>query len=453
MKKLYTILCMGLLLLASCEKLVEVNSPDNQLGTAQVFEDVNIADAALGGLYFELGNSSVIKGGSYYGAGCLLGSYTDDLENFHIDLNGTVDIYQNQVLPTNTIIKSIWQSSYTQIYYANSIIQGAENSTALSDTDKNRIKGEALFIRSLIYYYLQQIFGDIPYTTSLDYEHNRTIGKTDAAEVLEQLESDVAETVALLGDDYRDAERIYVNRKTAQLLLANIYLLRGKWTLAEQTADAVIQSPLYQFQTDINEVFHKSGSHILWQLSPEYSGDATSEGMLFITTVMPYSYALSDDLMNTFDAGDLRRQVWISEVTYSGETWYIPYKYKNRSDNSNEYSIIFRLEEVYFIKAEALARQNRFDEALPWLNATRVRAGLTAFTSLSGDSFYNELLAEKRREFFTESGLRFLDLKRMGRLSDLSAVKPNWEDYMQVLPLPESEMMLDPNLAPQNTGY
>jgi hypothetical protein len=444
---------MGLLLLASCEKLVEVNSPDNQLGTAQVFEDVNIADAALGGLYYELGNSSVIQGGSYYGANCLLGSYADDLENYHYDMNGTVDIYQNQVLPTNTIIKSIWRSAYTQIYSANSIIQGAENSKTLSDTDKSRIKGEALFIRSLIYYYLQQIFGDIPYTTSLDYEYNRTIGKTDAAEVMEHLEADVAEAVALLGDDYRDAERIYVNRKTAQLLLANIYLFRSEWTLAEQTADAVLQSPLYQFQTDINEVFHNSGSHILWQLSPEYSGDATSEAMLFITTVMPYSYALSDDLMNTFDAGDLRRQVWISEVTNSGETWYIPYKYKNRSDNFNEYSIIFRLEEAYFIKAEALARQNRFDDALPWLNATRVRAGLTAFTSLSGDSFYNELLAEKRREFFAESGLRFIDLKRFGRLDDLSAVKPNWENYMQVLPLPESEMLLNPNLKPQNTGY
>jgi hypothetical protein len=454
MKKLYTLLCLALLLLASCEKLVEVDFPDNQLGTAQVFEDVSIANAALGNLYYELGNSSIIKGGSYYGAGCLLGSYADDLDNYHYDQNGTVDIYQNQVLATNTIIRYIWQFAYTQIYYANSIIQGAENSKALSVADKNRIKGEALFIRSLIYYYLQQIFGDIPYTTSLDYEYNRTIGKTDAAEVLELLEADASDAVALLEDDYRDGERIYVNRGTAQLLLANIYLLRSEWTLAEQTADAVIQSPLYQFQTDINEVFHKSGSHILWQLSPEYSGDATLEASFFyVVDALPNSYVMTESLLNTFDAGDLRRQVWMAPVTYGGQTWYRPCKYKNRTDNTDEYSVVFRLEEVYFVRAEALARLNRFDEALPYLNATRERAGLTAFTSLSGEDFFNELLAEKRREFFTESGLRFLDLKRMGRLDDLSAVKANWEDYMQVLPLPESEMLLNPNLAPQNTGY
>jgi hypothetical protein len=456
MKKLYTLLYLGLLLITSCEKLVEVNYPDNQLGTAQVFKDVNIANAALGNLYFELGNSSIIKGGSYFGAGCLLGSYADDLDNFHYDLNGSVDIYQNQVQTTNMNVKSIWQTSFKQIYYANSIIQGAESSTELSDTDKNRIKGEALFIRTLIFYYLQQLFGDIPYTTSLDYEYNRTIGKTDAGEVLGLLETDASNAVSLLEDDYRDAERIYVNRKSAQLLLANIYLLRGEWTLAEQTADAVIKSPLYQFQTDINKVFHKSGSHILWQLSPEYNGDATEEALLFyVTNAVPYSYVLTENLINTFDAADLRRQIWMAPVTYEGQTWYRPDKYKGYVNGSNfdEYSIVFRLEEAYFIMAEALARLNRFDEALPYLNATRERAGLTAFTLLSGENFFNELLAEKRREFFTESGLRFLDLKRMGRLNELSSVKANWEEYMQVWPLPESEILLNPNLAPQNTGY
>ncbi len=456
MRKLYILISLGLLFLTACENLVHVDYPANQIGTTQVFEDIQTANAALGALYTSLRDQSFITGGSYFGADALLGSYTDDLDCYQYDQNGVVDIYQNQQLETNSTISTIWKRAYEQIYYANSIIQGTEHSTALTESEKNRIKGEALLIRSLIYFYQQQIFGDIPYTTSLDYEYNRTISKTEASVIMEQLKVDVTEAADLLEDNYRDAERIYPNRKAAQLLLTRILLLLNEWSLAEQIAESILTSPLYQFQPDINEVFHKSGSNILWQLKPEHDGDAAGEApFYYFTNSTPNSYVLTQNLVNVFDEDDLRRQNWMVPVTFEEQTWYRPNKYKNyiNGSNSDEYSIVFRLEEVYFIIAEALAKQGRFDEALPWLNATRERSGLTALTSLSGENFMSELLAEKRREFFAEAGLRFLDLKRMGRLDVLSSVKPNWEDYMQVWPLPQSEMLLNPNLAPQNTGY
>lgn len=455
MKKKYTILCLVLLLQTSCEKLVEVDYPTNQIGTTQVFEDLNTANAALAGLYADLRDGSIVEGAGFYTAGTLLASYADELDCYTNDQNGVLEIYQDQQQETNTVIKNIWNKSYWQVYYANSIIYGAEHSTALSDANKDRIKGEALLIRSLIYFYLEQLFGDIPYTASLDYEYNRKISKTDAATVLELLEFDLTEAAGLLQDEYRNSERIYPNRKAAQLLLARIYLLREEWSQAEKMADTILLSPLYQFHTDINEVFHNSGTHILWQLKPENSGDATEEASFYyFTNSAPYSYALTSDLVNSFAAEDLRKQAWIAEVTYNGNTWYRSFKYKNLAgSNFNEYSIVFRLEEVYFIMAEALAKQSRYDEALPYLNATRERAGLTALTSLSEENFNTELLAEKRREFFCESGHRFLDLKRWGKLDELIAVKPNWEDYMQAWPLPQSEMLLNSNLSPQNSGY
>jgi len=453
MRKIHTLFCLGLLLLTACEDMVETDYPTNQIGTTQVFDDVQTANAALSGLYAGLRDNSVLAG-SYYGISSLLGSYADDLDCYYYDQNGVVDIYLNQQQATNTIVERIWNTAYQQIYYANSTIEGAEHSTALSGDDKNRIIGEAMLVRSLLYFYLQQLFDNIPYTTSLDYEYNRNLSKTEASVLLEQLEADITEAAGLINDDYRDAERIYPNRKAAQLLLARIYLLRGEWPLAEQMAVTILQSPLYQFQTDINEVFHKSGSHILWQLKPENDGDAVEEAMFYyFANSAPNSYVLTQNLINTFDEEDLRVQNWMAPVTFEDQTWFRPYKYKNRSDNTNEYCIVFRMEEVYFIMAEALAKQNRFDEALPYLNATRERAGLTGFTSLSGEEFMNELLAEKRREFFTESGHRFLDLKRWGRLDELSAVKPNWEGNKSAWPLPQNELLLNPNLYPQNTGY
>ena len=455
MKKIYTVLCLALLLLAACENLVEVDYPANQIGTAQVFEDLQTANAALAGLYAGLRDQSLITGGSYYGAGALLGSYADDLDCYFYDQNGVVDISNNQQQKTNSNIETIWNTAYQQVYYANSIIYGAEHSTALAEGDKNRIRGEALLVRSLIYFYLQQLFGDIPYTASLDYEYNRSLSKTDATAVLEQLELDLTEAISLLPDDYRDAERIYPNRKAAQVLLARVCLLRQEWSLAEQAAKSILQSPLYRFQADLGEVFHKSGTHILWQLKPQNSGDAAMEASFYyFTSSTPNSYVLSQNLLNTFAENDLRKTHWMASVTFEGQNWYRPCKYKNLpGDNTDEYSVVFRLEEVYFIMAEALAGQNRLDEALPYLNATRQRAGLTAFTSLTGEAFNSELMAEKRREFFAESGLRFLDLKRWGRLDQLKATKPNWQDYKQVWPLPQKELLLNANLNPQNPGY
>ncbi len=452
MKKIYTLFCMGILLLASCEELVEVDAPNNQIGTTQVFNDLKTANSALSGLYASLRDRSVISGDN--GIGTLLGTYTDDLDFCQTDQNRYTDIYLNQQQESNTAILDLWGYAYQQIYQANSIIYGTEHSTVLSDNDKNRIKSEALFVRSLNYFYLQQLFDEIPYTNSLDYEYNRNLSKTGPSALLEQLESDLTEAISLLTDNYRDAERIYPNRKAAELLLARIYLQQGKWALAEQLAETILQSPLYQFQTNINEVFHKSGTHILWQLKPQNSGNATKEAEIYYSTSSPNIYAITQDLVDSFEDVDLRKQSWITRITYNGNTWYRMDKYKNRSgSNTNEYSVILRLEEVYFILAEALAKQNRYSEALPYLNATRVRAGLTAYTSLSGENFSNELLAEKRREFFTEFGHRFIDLKRWNKLSVLSAVKSNWADYKKSWPLPQSELLLNPNLYPQNTGY
>ena len=455
MKNIYIIYLLGALLMASCENLIEVDDPTNQLSTSQVFEDSRTANAALTGLYASLRDRSVLTGGSYIGIGPLLASYADDLDCYYYDQNGVVDLSRNLQQETNSTIESIWKTTYQQIYYANAIIYGVQHSTALSDEDKNTLQGEAILLRSLLYYYLQELFGDIPYTSGTDYEYNRNLAKTTNEEILSQLVTDLKEAITYLNDDYRNAERIYPNRKVAELLLARIYLIQEEWILAEETASDILQSPLYQFQNDIQEVFHKSGNHILWQLKPKNNGDATSEAnFYYFTDAAPNSYALTDDLVNTFTDDDLRKQFWMSQVSFNDEFWHRPDKYRNLAgNNTNEYSVVFRLAEVYFIMAESLIKQSRYDEALPYLNATMERAGLPAFTSLSEDAILTELLAEKRREFFTEFGHRFFDLKRLGQLEELRATKPNWADYKSVWPLPQSEMLLNTNLHPQNSNY
>ncbi|WP_313239758.1 RagB/SusD family nutrient uptake outer membrane protein, partial [Sphingobacterium multivorum] len=322
-------------------------------------------------------------------------------------------------------------------------------------SEKQRIKGEALLVRSILFFYLQQIFGDIPYPTSTDYQINQSLSKIPSSEVLTRLENDLSSSISLLSDSYRSTERIIPNRKVGELMLAKIYMLQSRWNNAETLLRTITQSSLYQFENDLSKVFTKTGGHILWQLKPKNSGDATQEVIAYyFTGAAPSNYALSQNLVNTFTVGDQRKNQWMATVTVAQNTWYRPAKYKTLTNNTTEYSVIFRLEEVYLLLAESLAEQDKLAEALPLLNATRQRATLPVLSMpISKQSLLNEILLEDRKEFFTEMGHRFLDLKRMNRLDDLLPIKSNWKNYHSLWPLPQKELLLNPNLNPQNTGY
>ncbi|ACU07556.1 putative outer membrane protein, probably involved in nutrient binding [Flavobacteriaceae bacterium 3519-10] len=457
LKRIYTVSLGALLLSAlhSCENLLDVNTPVSQTGSEQVFESVGTADAALSHLYTEIQAYSLLNGGSG-GAGALLGAYTDDLISYDVySQNGDMDIYQNVQGPSNISIKGVWTNAYSEIYTANAIINGVEKSTGIGEDDRRRIKGEALFVRTLIYYYLNQLFGDIPYTATTDYTVNQMLKKIPSAEVQLKIQEDLYSAAALLNDEYRNPERIYPNRKTAELLLATVLMTRQQYATAEALLRGIIQSPLYQWQPAVQETFKKNGQHILWQLKPLYPTQATNEVLLYyFESAHPTMYTLSDHLITSFSAGDLRKQWWTKEITVEQTAYYRADKYTRIFDNTDEYSIVFRLEEAYLLLAEALAQQGKLSEALPYLNAVKAKAGIPHVApSVTKEQLLDEILAENRKEFFTERGIRFTTLKRMNRLSDLTSHKPNWKAHHQVWPLPFSELSLNPNLNPQNNGY
>lgn len=439
----------------SCEKLIETDFPNNQLATELVFEDEQTAEAALAGLYAGLWNNSIISG-TADGAGLALGIYTDDITCLSTTgSNGIVDIFNNQQLETNTSVNSIWTNAYQQIYMANSILEGVENSKSLSAPVKNRIKGEVLFVRSILYFYLYQIFGEIPYTDTTNYLYNTSLGRMPMNEFLIRLETDLSEAVSLLPSAYRNAERIYPNKSVGYVLLTKLKMNLGKWQEAEVLSQTIIQNSAYTFQTDLSKVFLKSSAHIIWQLKPKNNNDATKEATLYNFVSAPGSYVLNQNLINAFATNDLRRQHYFTGVTFGSQVNYKQTKYKvTTATNTTEYSIIYRLEDVCLMLAESLVKQNKTSEAVPLINRTRQRAGLSVLsTSITQAQAMNEIREERRKEFFSEHGSRFLDLKRWGQLDLLTPVKPNWKTFHKVWPLPQKEMLLNSNLKPQNDGY
>lgn len=446
-----------LVLFTGCDSFVEVDLPSSQLNTSAVFEDKATANAAMTDIYSKLRDDGFLTG-TASGVSVAMSTYTDELTYFGSPTGANQLFYTNTVLPANGTITGWWSFGYNQIYAANTVYSGVSASTKLSQADKDQLMGEALFVRGLVHFYLVSLYGAIPYVTTSDYEQNQIVHRMPVAEVYSQIIADLEMAKTLLPPDYFGGTRIRPNKFVASALLARVYLYNGNHAEASNAASAVInETSLYTLEPNFDNAFLKDSPSTIWQLIPQTDGRNTSEGASFIFNAGPPPFgALRQELTDAFEIGDLRKAHWTRAITNGSNTWYHAYKYKQRSPTAStqEYSIVLRLSEMYLIRAEARARLGELSNAIGDLNTIRTLAGLGATTAVTQQDLLTAILNERRVELFTEFGHRFFDLKRFGQLDNvLSVLKPDWESHENLLPLPESELLLNPNLAPQNPGY
>lgn len=446
-----------LCLTAGCDSFTDVDLPSSQLTAKDVFEDKTTANAAMVDIYAKIRDHGLLTGYPS-GISSQLGLYADELLFFGISGSSQSNFYTNVLLASDTEISELWTSSYNQIYAANAIIDGVTTSTALAGSDRNQLMGEALFVRALIHFYLVNTFGDIPYIQTTDYQQNKVAHRMPENEVYAHIKEDLERAISVLPEEYIGSERVRPNKWAAQALLARVCLYRQQWGEASNAASAVLnQTGLFVWPSDIGTVFGKGSFSTIWQLMPAVAGGNTYEAGTFIFVEgPPATLALSEALIGAFSDEDLRKTNWIKAVTTGTGRWYHAYKYKESSNtgSSVEYSIVLRMAEQYLIRAEARAHQGDLIGAKEDLNKTRNLAGLQDSNAATATAIITEVLQERRREFFTEFGNRFFDLKRTAGLdATLSPIKSQWETTDLLLPLPESELLLNPNLAPQNANY
>ncbi|NUY81904.1 RagB/SusD family nutrient uptake outer membrane protein [Flavobacterium sp. MAH-1] len=440
----------------SCEDYLEVGVPDSQLSSGNVFADAGTAQAALLDVYAKLRNTSLLPGDTG-GIGLMLGNAADELTCYGNTNSPEEYFFENGVLPANPQVTTWWNNSYNVIYSANSVMEGLEESDGIAADTKDRLYGEALFLRTLVHFYLLNLYGDVPYVPTTDYRQNAAIGKMTPEMLYPILVADLQTAIGLLPDDYPSESRTRANKSTAIALLAKMYLYMGLYEQAQTQATLVIENPAYPWNDDLATVFLKDSPSTIWQLQPNYAGENTLEAVSYIFfSGPPPNRAMSGSLANAFEAGDLRFAQWVGSVTDGTDTWYYPYKYKAQdfTDSSQEYSIVTRLEELYLIRAEAFAMQGNLAAAAQDVNKIRVRAGLAEVFPADQQEMLTAIVQERRIELFCEHGQRWFDLKRLG-LSDavLGPQKPGWDATDVLLPLPETELQLNPNLLPQNPGY
>jgi hypothetical protein len=442
----------------SCNDFTDVGLPKSQITRDVVFTDDELAKSAMAGIYRSLEEEGFLSG-SDSGAQVVLSAYVDELQSYASASSDVSVFYSLSHMPSTNKISSLWTTTYTQIYYINSVIEGVGNSDQMSAAIKTKLKGEGLFLRSLLHLYLAQTFGSVPYVNTTDYELNRNIGKSTVAEIYAKCRTDLDAAVLLLPETLAAGSRTYPTKMAAYTVLARIAYESKNWDAAVQYASLVTGNTQYKMVSELTKVFLKESTGSIWSLLPFGTTYNTYQGNVFILNAAPPTrVALRADFISDFESGDVRRTAWVGQKNDSqNKTYYYPFKYKqySTSTSSLEYSVILRVEELYLIRAEAYMNKGQYVLAVSDLNAIRSRAGLPSLAATNNQAFLtNALIKERRSELFTEFGHRFYDLRHFQQLDQVMAgKKPGWKPHFSYLPLPEKELLLNPNLSPQNNGY
>lgn len=440
--------------LSSCKKLIEIPAPRTEVASSEVFKNEQSALSALTGLYSQLLINLYFTNG---GMSVYAGLAADDIYNTINSTDYNTFLSNNIPVSSSVVNSRFWAHAYKNIYHANSIIEGINNSN-LRESFKAQVLGEAKFIRAFNYFYLVNLFGDVPVVTTTDYTINSRMPRMDKSSVNEQIVLDLTDAANLLSESYPSTGRARANKWTALALLSRQYLYDKDYSKAEANTTLVINSGVYSLVTNLNNVFLVGSNETIWYLQPAGPTNlAASEGGIFVpssATTRP-TFVLTDFLLSAFELNDQRKVSWTNSNVVSSIRYYYPFKYKLRTSAAiTEVNTVFRLSELYLIRAEARAYLDNILGSQQDLNKVRNRANLSNTAANSLPTLIAAIERERQTEFFAEWGHRWLDLKRTGRIDAvLSAEKPlDWQSTDALFPIPYSEMLKNPFLV-QNPGY
>ena len=447
------ILTNGALLLSSCEKFVDLGAPPTQVITGDAFASDASANSVIRGLYSTVLNINLSGTTTFF-----TGIAADDLQYNATDA-GITEFASNNILNTNNNVANLWYNSYQLIKNTNNAISGLDASNSLTPLIKDQLIGEAKFFRAYAYFYLVNLYGDVPLQLRNDLYafEDASLPRASKQQVYDQIVSDLKDAESKMQTNYdaTASPRGRANKAAASALLARVYLYQKDYQNAELYATKVLQSSDYGMPSP-DKNFQNTSNEVILQLG-NLTG-VTTFGANYITaaTAVP-GYTLPDAVYKSFESSsttDLRKINWTSLKTISGKNYYAITKYKVASGTGAEYHIMLRLAEQYLIRAEARCKLNNLSGARSDIDAVRTRAGLTAIPSASNETqLLTAIETERLHEFFGEYGHRWLDLKRTERTTAvLSPVKANWQSTDVLFPIPQAQILINTKLT-QNPGY
>lgn len=424
--------------LAGCGDKINID-PVNSIDAGVALQTSADVEAALVGSYSAL-SSNRLYGGYIQFISELLGN------SGAIDFVGTFvqprEFAQKEILIGNSFAAATWTDAYQTINITNNVLANLEKVSAVR---KDRVEGEAKFIRSALLFELVRLYArdwndgspqsnpgvPLVLTPTTRFDATSQVARNTVAEVYAQIITDLTTAEAKLpaGNGF------FANKATAAAMLARVYLQQARYAEAGAAANRVITSNRYALTSSFAEEFETTTN--------------TSEDIFAIQITS--QDGLND--LNTYFSGSQRGDIEVTSsfINLYGATDergdFFDDVYTLKFDNQYGNVKVIRLAEMYLIRAESNSRLGTAVGASPLTDLNRVRARAGATLRTTATATLDNILLERRLELAFE-GFRLHDVKRLRQ----SVGSIPFNSPRLILPIPQRERDVNPNLV-QNEGY
>lgn len=384
--------------------------------------------------------------------------------------------------PTTPSVESVFNANYDGINRCNQALNILPKLTKADANLRNRLMGEAKFLRAFMYFTLVKCYGGVPIVDRLPNpssteDREMLLTRKTASEVYAFIETDLIDAIAALPEKsaYPANEKARASKGAAYALLAKVNLYQKNWQKVVDNCNAVTG---YSLAPDYAIMFRLAGEN-----DAESIFEIQGVGSIPARGIQGYSNTQgargaggwgwgfntpSQSLVDAYEAGDVRKN---ATIIFRGTTLYdgriIPNTVENPRYNYKAYSSNFtdawetdanikylRFAEVLLMKAEALNELGQTSAAIPFLNQIRNRAGLANTTALSQADVRRAIWKERRVEMAFEHD-RFFDVVRTGQA--VAAFAADGKTFVagkhELFPIPQSFIRQAAGLSSQNPNY
>ncbi len=404
-------------------------------------------------------------------------------------------------------IADVWLDMYIGIFRANQVLDNVP-AIQMDENKKQRLLGEAKFLRGMFYYHLASIWGRVP----LQLKTSSPLDAPTLAsleEVWGQVESDLTDAAAKLPTVYSSPEDLgRATKGAAYALLAKAQMQQQKYTEALQPLQWLVEGEgkaIYDLMPNFRDNFlitseNNRESVFEWQFAenladnhdddtdprtgnlnygsslPQFfspvgwsDGEArrwpvndflqeqTTTGARDPRLAATYLYNYTDERGPNFSMiygqtfanrfGATNERIWFRK--FLNDHWKNEEGYRS----PNNYRFI-RYADVLLMYAECLNATNRTVDAYQYVDRVRQRAGLARLTTVKPGMNKDQFLQQIKHERITEltgEGHRWNDLARWGELGpQLSTRDEGFANFVkgrhEYLAIPQIDRDINPNL-------
>lgn len=354
-----------------------------------------------------------------------------------------------------------WKFSYDIIKHVNTLIQGVNASSTITQEDKDYLVSQALGIRAFYYFELsleyQQTY---VFNPDLDappiYDEPTLVGKpmSTQRELYAFIESDLLKAIEIGSEDRTD--KSYFNTNVYHAVLARVYQVMGNWAGAEEHANlayggATVAAVLDPASYD-DGFSNLNNREWIWGTPQSDDQSAyywTAPHPFFEHYVTAYANAfINIGFTNKFSGTDVRN---VFENPYElPDTDFRSRVTTKFAFSFNSATPILRTAEMILIEAEAKMHNGDENGGHDLLYALQVNRDPNAVkSSNTGATLYDELYLERRKELYGEMGVEWYDAKRLRRGINRdpihqSPVNLTPDDKRFILKIPISEIDSNP---------